>query len=310
MATERAAETAAEQFGAISRRQLLARDITPAQVRSWIRRGLVHPRHPGVYAWGRDELSTEGELAAALLYAGPGARLASLTALWWQELLGRRPARLHIDVPGRVRSSPAIVIRHPRDIPRILHRGIPVAPLVHSLPLAAQTLTHDSLRLVLARAEFHGLLSLQELEAGLGRGRAGTAAVRAAVSAHLPQLARCANGLERTYVLLCERARLPLPEPNVRIGRYRPDMLWRELRLIVELDGERAHSTPAQRAADAERQAALEALGFRVIRFTRVEIETDPVGVIARTSAAIREPASPPRPAPARSASARARPGR
>ena len=287
MATGQAAETAAEQFGAISRRQLLAQGITSAQVRSWIRRGLLHCRHPGVYAWGRDELSAQGELAAALLYAGPGARLTSLTALWWQELLGRRPAPLHVDAPGRVRSIPAIVIRHPRHIPRIAHRGIPVAPLAHSLPLAALSLSHDSLRLVLARAEFRKLVSLQELDADLGRGRPGTTAVRAALAAHLPQLARCANGLERRYVLLCEGARLPLPEPNVRIGSYRPDMLWRELRLIVELDGERAHSTPAQLAADAARQTALEALGFRVVRFRRAEIELEPDGVVARTAAAI-----------------------
>ena len=135
------------------------------------------------------------------------------------------------------------------------------------------------------------MLSLRDLEAGLGQGRPGVAAVRAALETHLPQLARCANGLERRYVLLCEAAGLPLPEPNARIGSYRPDMLWPELRLIVELDGSRAHSTPAQLAADAARQAALEALGFRVIRFSRAEVELDADGVVAGTEAALAEQA-------------------
>jgi len=67
----------------------------------------------------------------------------------------------------------------------------------------------------------------------LRSGRPGTAALRAAVDSHLPALARCANGLERDFVLLCERFRLPPPEPNVRVGRHRPDMLWREAKLIV-----------------------------------------------------------------------------
>jgi very-short-patch-repair endonuclease len=44
-------------------------------------------------------------------------------------------------------------------------------------------------------------------------------------------------------------------------------MLWREQGLVVELDGLDAHSTPAQLAADAERQRWLEAQGLAVIRF-------------------------------------------
>ena len=77
-----------------------------------------------------------------------------------------------------------------------------------------------------------------------------------------PQLARCANGLERDFVLLCERHGLPLPEPNPRIGRYRPDMLWREARLIVELDGRDAHSTGGPARLRRRRQAELEGLGL------------------------------------------------
>ena len=64
------------------------------------------------------------------------------------------------------------------------------------------------------------------------------------MDAHLPQLARCTNRFERYFVLLCERHGLPIPDPNERIGRYRPDMLWREARLIVELDGHDAHRRP------------------------------------------------------------------
>jgi len=75
---------------------------------------------------------------------------------------------------------------------------------------------------------------------------------------------------------------LPLPEPNERIGRWRPDMLWRETRLVVELDGRDAHSTTAQLAADARREAELRQLGFTVVRFSWWQVHHDAEAVAAR----------------------------
>lgn len=76
------------------------------------------------------------------------------------------------------------------------------------------------MRLVLARAEFNRVLDMAALERALAAGPRGSAAVRAALDAHLPQLARCASPLERAFLLLCESYGLPLPEVNARIGRY------------------------------------------------------------------------------------------
>jgi very-short-patch-repair endonuclease len=172
-------------------------------------------------------------------------------------------------------------IRHPAAVTRTLHRRLPVVPLPQALLPAAAALRHDTLRLVLARAEFHNLLSLSTLQASLGSGHAGSRALRIAMDAHLPQLARCVTQLERDFVLLCERLRLPLPEPNERIGRYRPDMLWREAMLIVELDGKDAHHTSAQIAADLRRQEVLEALGYTVLRFDWAAVHGRPEQVAA-----------------------------
>jgi very-short-patch-repair endonuclease len=49
----------------------------------------------------------------------------------------------------------------------------------------------------------------------------------------------------------------------------------------VELDGARAHSSPAQLAADARKQADLERLGHTVIRFTHERVAADPGEVAA-----------------------------
>jgi len=256
----------------IARRQLIALGNTDSRIDHWLRTGRLHRRHRGVYAWGRADLGTEGELAAGLLLAGPGAALASLTALWWLDLLHRRPQPTLIASPRRCRSRRDVRVRHVSGLARRLHRGLPVVPLAEALLAAAADLSHNSLRLVLARAEFERLLDRRELEAVIRSGRRGAAALRAAVDSHLPALARCANGFERDFVLLCERHRLPIPEPSERIGRYRPDMLWREAKLVVELDSRRAHSTAAQLAADRRRQAELERRGYLVLRFTAAAV--------------------------------------
>lgn len=279
---KRASELAAQQFGSIARRQLLRIGFSPTRVRGWVTCGRLHPRYPGVYAYGRPDLGTEGEHAAALLYAGSGAALGSISALLWLELLDRRPRQIHIDAPGYAMSRDDIAIRHPAVVRRSWHNDLPVVPLPQALVASTAHLRHNSLRLVLARAEFHHLLHLPELHAALGPGRPGTTAVRTALGAHLPQLARCESPLEIDFVLLCERFRIELPEPNPRIGRWRPDMLWRGRRLIVELDGRDAHSTPAQIAADTRRQAELERMGFTVARFTWDEVQFEPDAVAAK----------------------------
>jgi hypothetical protein len=233
---------------------LLAAGNTPSRIEHWQGVGRLHRVHPGVYALGRRELTPAGETAAALLHAGPGAALVGVSALWWLGLLHRRPDPVRVATPGRARSRIGVKVTYTPDLTRRLHRGLPVVPLPEALLAATKELSRDSLRLVLARAEFERLLDRRELEAVLRRGRRGTAALRAAVDAHLPALARCANGFERDFVLLCERQGLPIPEPNARIGRYRPDMLWRQAMLIVELDGRAAHHTAAQLASDRHRR--------------------------------------------------------
>lgn len=287
IAGELAAEVACSHFGTVARRQLLALGIGDARIRSWLLRGRLHRVYPGVYAWGRPELGPEGRLAAALLFAGEGSALGGLSMLWWRGLLGREPKRVHLDAPGAVAPVPGLDIRHPLEIRRSMHRGLPVIAVPDALIPAARSLSHNALRLVIARVEYGRLSTLSEIEHSVRPGRHGGAAVRAALAAHLPQLARCENRLEREFVLLCESGAVEIPEPNVRIGRFRPDMLWMGRRLIVELDGERAHSTAAQRANDARRQAYLESLGFRVERFGPDDVFVTGAQTLAAVRAAL-----------------------
>ena len=278
----------AAQGGAIARWQLLGIGFRSSRVRSWLRTGrLHHTRFPGVYAAGRPDLPELGDLSSGLLFSGHRSALSGLSGLWWRGYLQRRPDLIYVDSPNRTRSRADLRIRHLATVQRTWHRKLPVTPTPSALLLATEQLSHNSLRLVIARAEFARETTLSSIEAACGRGIAGSSKLRAAMDAHLPQLAKCVNGLERDFVLLCEEHRLPIPEPNERVGRFRPDMLWADRMLIAELDGARAHSTPAQLIHDAARQRYLESRGYIVIRFTDEDMALRPAWVAAEVRTAL-----------------------
>lgn len=60
---------------------------------------------------------------------------------------------------------------------------------------------------------------------------------------------------------------LPMPELQVRIGEYRVDMLFREQRLIVEIDGLEKY-TVAELRREKRREQRLRILGYRIERLT------------------------------------------
>ena len=246
-AGERAVELAERQFGRIARWQLLACGLSASGVQRWLRASRLFPIHPGVYALGhRATQGLGGRLAAAVLYAGPGTALSSITALSWWEIIGWVPEHIHVDAPTRRSSRQDVVVHHPRRVERVWHRGLPIVPASAALVDSARHIGFVQLRKALAEAEYRHLLDLDALPAALGKGRHGSATARAALDAHMPQLARTQNDFEADFLFLLERFRLPLPEVNVRVGPFKPDMLWRDRRLIVELDGREAHTSPAQ----------------------------------------------------------------
>ena len=66
------------------------------------------------------------------------------------------------------------------------------------------------------------------------------------------------------------------------LGGYEVDMLWREQRLIVEVDGYAYHSGRAAFERDRRRDAALQAAGYRVVPFTWRQITLEPHVVVAQ----------------------------
>ena len=79
--------------------------------------------------------------------------------------------------------------------------------------------------------------------------------------------------LEREFLRLMREAGLPRPRPQVvfRDGKRtmaRVDFLTPSGTIVVELSGRIGHSSPAERARDAQRRNELQDLGLRVYEFT------------------------------------------
>jgi very-short-patch-repair endonuclease len=68
---------------------------------------------------------------------------------------------------------------------------------------------------------------------------------------------------------------------NVQVGPYEVDFLWRDRALIVEADGFRHHGDRLAFERDRAKDARLQSLGFRVLRFTYRQLTGDRSAVVA-----------------------------
>jgi very-short-patch-repair endonuclease len=83
---------------------------------------------------------------------------------------------------------------------------------------------------------------------------------------------RSRSDLERDFLRLCRRHRLPLPEVNVKIGPYTVDFLRRRQRLVVETDGWKAHRGRQAFLDDRSRDPYLAVRGLEVQRFSDEQV--------------------------------------
>jgi hypothetical protein len=279
------------QFGRIHARQLSALGIGPATVSRWTHDGYLLPADfPGVYAVGHRAPSVEGDLSAAVLYAGEGAALSHGTALWWYGILDRRPFKIDVSAPGRVKPRKGITIHARRTFERVWHNGVPVTSVAQALLDFAATAPLDRVRYAVAQAEYHELLDSVPVESVLGRGKPGSAKLRRALERHLPQLARTRSELERVFLPLLERGGLPIPEINVTVSGVLVDAVWRGARVVVELDGHRGHRTRAQIEKDRKNDLRLRAAGYTVLRYTWGQLTKEPELVLADLKLALNQP--------------------
>jgi very-short-patch-repair endonuclease len=270
---ERVGRAAERQWGRVSRAQLVALGVSRGTIWRWVKDGYLHRRLPRVYAVGHAARSTEADLAEALLYAGPGAVLSHGTAAWWLGLLDNRPSQIQVSTPRQCRSLRGIRVNGRRNLERAWHHRLPTTTLPQTVVDFSARASLRAIRLVLAKADYAGILDLDTIDRLLGRGRPGSAKLRLALDRHRPELARTKSRLERMFYEICEEQGWELPELNVYVGSWEVDALWREKKLAVELDGYGNHHTPAQLKRDRRKELDLRAAGFTPIRYSEEQLE-------------------------------------
>jgi very-short-patch-repair endonuclease len=259
------ARLAANQHGVVSIAQLERAGIRQRGRARRVAARRLHRVHRGVYAVGHPGLSEKGRWMAAVLACGPKAVLShqSAAVLWGIEPSRARPspasldpATPHVTVPGESKSRTGIRVHRsqtllPSEVTR--RAGIPVTTPSRTLRDLRRLLPQPQFAAALRLAEYLGLPIAPDLD---------------------PDHTR--SELEARFLTLCRRHRLPQPEVNVPLGPFTVDFLWPQARLVIELDGYRAHAGRAAFEADRARDVELKALGYDVIRLTWRRLAADP----------------------------------
>jgi very-short-patch-repair endonuclease len=282
------ARLAAEQHGVVGMTQLRRLGLTKEDVAYRVRVGRVHPIFRGVYAVGHAALAQRGRFLAAVLAVGDGSALSRRAAAVLWQFWRWDGGAIDVRAPTQRRSRPGIRVHRgpidPEDSTR--RHGIPVTTPARTLLDLAPSLTQQALAHLVGLAEHARLVRVPSLKKDLDRWgpRPGTKHLRAVI-AHGPAPTR--SIMEARFLPLLDQHHLPRPEVNAKVLTYEVDGLYREQKLVIELDSHRWHDSPLAQAADRERTAALEAAGWRVIRFTSDELKHRPERALRRLRTAL-----------------------
>ena len=270
VATDRTlALLAGAQKGVVSRAQLRCLGLSVAAIDHRVRAARLHVVHRGVYAVGHHVLTEEGRWMAAVLACGADAVLShqSAAAAWELQQVGS--GAVHVTIPARTGRARRRGIRVHRSLTlrpadTTTHRGIPITTPARTIIDLSRTINGRALERVIDLADQRGIVDFRDLEG------ANSASLHAVLRRYSSAPTR--SELEERFLRLCDDHGLPRPETNVRIEGLEVDFVWRDRRLIVEVDGYAYHRSPSAFEADRERDVTLSLAGWRVLRFTWAQI--------------------------------------
>lgn len=273
------AAVAARQRGVVTVGQLRQAGIGRNGAAHRVRHGRLVPIHRGVYRVGPVAAPLSREVAA-LLACGPTAALSHHTAAAVWGLRPPHPGDVHVTVTGqRATNRPGLRVHRTHSLDAAVHDGLRLTAPARTLLDLAPLLPRPALERAAEQAVVLRLTTHDELARECRPGRRGTARLRAALPTE-PSLTR--SEAERRLLALVRAARLPRPRTNVRVAGHEVDLLWREQKLVVEVDGFAYHGSRQAFERDRRRDADLTAAGFRVVRFTWRQIAHEPEAVLAR----------------------------
>jgi very-short-patch-repair endonuclease len=293
------AALAGHQHGVVSVLQLLEIGLTHRMIERRVACGWLHRIHHGVYAVGHSNISRQGRWMAAVLACGSGAVLSHRSAAAHLGIRKTSAGRVEVSSPGRAGHSRQGIEVHSGDTLATTDiwvvDAIPCTTVARTIFDLSAVLDRGALEYALHRAEsMRSPLDFGELARLLDRfpGRPGTPRLRSLLGrpAGLSDV-EAKSGMERAFLALCRKARLPEPRVNAWIpldipaGGLEVDFTWPDQKLAVETDSSTFHGTRRAGRNDAARDRALTLAGWRVARFTWWDVMAEPERVASEVRA-------------------------
>lgn len=291
---------AARHHGAFTREYALKAGATNSAISRRVQSGTWLRPLPEVYLVSGSPATWHRAVAVAVYGSGQGAIASHATAAHLWDLL-KRPKVIEVTTPKLWRPPREHIIHRSTDliagdIAEV--KGIPCSTVARCLVdvgvpwgegIAAQCLDEAVRRKLTTEREVATVLHRVAR-----RGRNGAGPMRAVLSDRLGWSSLTESQLEDEYVRIMRAAGVELPEPQVNVvkrgGRLisRVDFIYRDIRLVIALDGEKYHSDRSTFRKDRRQQNDLTLEGFRVLRFTAWDVFAAPEYVVASVVAALR----------------------
>lgn len=284
---------AGRQHDAVSRRQLLAADLTGHQVDSRIARGILATVHRGVFVVTAAPLGTPTRFAAALLASGSDAVLSHRSAAHVHGMLRSDRGAVHVTTTHRSRARPGIVVHRSASLATAVttRDRLPCTSVARTLVDLAGVHGPQTLRRAWTTLAARRTLDVRAVRRELLRNpdRAGNSAVRLLLAEHRDTVSGAARSyLETQAIAMCSRYGLPMPAVNALVTVddrvYEADLLWHGQRVIVELDSWGTHGHELSFREDRQRDFALQLAGWVTVRL----LETDLTVRAAQTANRLR----------------------
>ena len=278
------ARVASRQHGNVTREQLLALELDRDDIKRRLRKGLLHREFRGVYRVGHRAPSLDARYSAAVLACGRDAALSGFAAAFrFAVIKGAAPPEVTTTKNRHIPGITTHRVRHldSRDVTK--YRGIPTLTVPCVLVGLAGTLSLDALARACHEAEVKHRVGARHVEAVLARSRrvVGIAKLRAVYEGDAHVLL---SWLEREFLRLLERARLPVPQTNKHLGGRYVDCRWPALNLTVELDSFTYHHTRHAWEQDRAREREARARGDAFRRYTYADVAEEPESMLAELS--------------------------
>lgn len=298
-------DLAERQHGVIARMQATQVGASWEQLRNRVRSGTWSELSARVLRVSGSVADLGQGCMAAVLDVGPSAVVSRTTAAALWRLPGFELGPVHVtrSVRASSRASRLATVHESRFLPD--HHvgrvdGIPVTTVARTVFDMAGCLHPLRVERVLDNALSHSMVGLETLRAVaielLQHGRTGSALMRVLLEERGAGYIPPASGLEAALYAVLVAAGLALPDRQVDLGAEgwvgRVDYYYRPWRVVIEVDSDRHHTSKLDREADARRDAALTAAGFRVVRITEDQVRERPLEVVALVRAALADAAA------------------